>query len=310
MNRLLSMGAQLFVPDKIGPSYIPDGLFPSLSSEIGEEDAGENCSVHEPVFLLSAGWRSGSTFLQRLICSDPSVMMWGEPFGDSVAVPRLAASVAELGAKSAHWNHTLNVYRGSLEREWIANLNPGRTALRDAHLAYYTKLFEMPSKSLGYARWGVKWVRLTAFHAAYLKWLYPGARFIFLIRHPLDAYQSYKGRSWFWIRPNHKVDNVLKFVGAWRFLTESFLTEHQKLGAMLIRYEDLLVNPKVVLALEDFLKLKINREILRVKIGSSERSKKPVRLWESTACHLLTKDLCELLGYTKTGNIPCPLFEY
>ena len=35
--------------------------------------------VDEPVFLFSAGWRSGSTLLQRLIMSDASIFVWGEP---------------------------------------------------------------------------------------------------------------------------------------------------------------------------------------------------------------------------------------
>lgn len=35
-----------------------------------------------PIFLLSAGWRSGSTLLQRLIMSDARVLIWGEPYDE------------------------------------------------------------------------------------------------------------------------------------------------------------------------------------------------------------------------------------
>ena len=41
-----------------------------------------------PVFLFSAGWRSGSTLLQRLITHGGEVMMWGEPFGALDALTR------------------------------------------------------------------------------------------------------------------------------------------------------------------------------------------------------------------------------
>src|SRR5262245_32576620 len=40
----------------------------------------ENEDGAAPIFLLSSGWRSGSTLVQRLINSDSSVLMWGEPF--------------------------------------------------------------------------------------------------------------------------------------------------------------------------------------------------------------------------------------
>ena len=32
-----------------------------------------------PIFLLATGWRSGSTLLQRILVTDPHVLLWGEP---------------------------------------------------------------------------------------------------------------------------------------------------------------------------------------------------------------------------------------
>ena len=43
-----------------------------------------------PIFLLSAGWRSGSTMLQRLLMSDPGVLIWGEPYDECGLVQALA----------------------------------------------------------------------------------------------------------------------------------------------------------------------------------------------------------------------------
>ena len=35
----------------------------------------------QPVFVFSAGWRSGSTMLQRMIMeNNPELLIWGEPF--------------------------------------------------------------------------------------------------------------------------------------------------------------------------------------------------------------------------------------
>ena len=43
-----------------------------------------------PIFLLSAGWRSGSTLLQRLIMSDKHVLIWGEPYDECGAIQAMA----------------------------------------------------------------------------------------------------------------------------------------------------------------------------------------------------------------------------
>lgn len=37
--------------------------------------------LERPVFLLASGWRTGSTLLQRLLCSHPDVHIWGENRG-------------------------------------------------------------------------------------------------------------------------------------------------------------------------------------------------------------------------------------
>ncbi|MEO0535490.1 MAG: hypothetical protein AAF215_16660 [Cyanobacteria bacterium P01_A01_bin.123] len=40
----------------------------------------DNSVADSPIFVFSAGWRSGSTLLQRLVMSDKSVVIWGELF--------------------------------------------------------------------------------------------------------------------------------------------------------------------------------------------------------------------------------------
>ena len=134
-------------------------------------DEGVHCP--DPVFLLSAGWRGGSTLLQRLVASDRRVLVWGEPFGDRIPIHRLAQMLEPYAEGDAHSAFDIDHFAGELADEWIANLNPGIAALRRAHLAWFEALFATPARERGYARWGCKWVRLTAYHAHYLRWLYP-----------------------------------------------------------------------------------------------------------------------------------------
>ena len=53
-------------------------------------------SANEPVFMLTSIWRSGSTLIQRLLCSDPQIYIWGEPYGDAGIVPHLFQSAKGL----------------------------------------------------------------------------------------------------------------------------------------------------------------------------------------------------------------------
>ena len=52
----------------------------------------------EPIFLLSAGWRSGSTLLQRLMMSDSRVLIWGEPYDECGTIQALADSMKAFRA--------------------------------------------------------------------------------------------------------------------------------------------------------------------------------------------------------------------
>jgi hypothetical protein len=51
-------------------------------------DALEQTPTDSPVFILAAGWRSGSTLLQRMLM--PECFVWGEPYGHSCMLQQLA----------------------------------------------------------------------------------------------------------------------------------------------------------------------------------------------------------------------------
>ncbi|HEX5446610.1 MAG TPA: sulfotransferase [Pirellulales bacterium] len=162
-------------------------------------------SAEEPIFVLAAGWRSGSTLLQRLLM--PRAFLWGEPFGHAGLIEDLARPLAAFGGA---WPPDAYFYggqpAGALAERFIANLYPDPQSLLDAHLAYFERLLIEPARHAANSqsltqptRWGLKEVRLSADHAAYLKWLFPRAKLLFLIRNPWDAYRSYaaRGQQWF-----------------------------------------------------------------------------------------------------------------
>lgn len=149
-------------------------------------------SADAPVFILSAGWRSGSTLVQRLMMTADNVMTWGEPWHQGNLIDSL---MDQLRAATVDWppeEWIIGDNVTALENQWVANLFPPMRALIDAHYAYFDTLFAKPAHALGKPRWGLKEVRFGSDHAAYLRWLYPKAKIILLYRNPYDAYASYR----------------------------------------------------------------------------------------------------------------------
>ncbi|WP_051338821.1 sulfotransferase family protein [Sulfuricella denitrificans] len=235
----------------------------------------------EPVFLLSAGWRSGSTLLQRLIMSDSQVLIWGEPYDECGMIQALAES---MKAFRPDWPPAEYYYDGTppadLSGNWVANLFPSLEDLRKGHRAFFDTLFSEPAKRGGAARWGIKEVRLGSEHALYLRWLYPKAKILFLYRNPLDAYRSYAryGRSWYDIFPNRPMFTPTAFGTHWRQLMEGYLRDARKLDALLVRYEDLIGNRPPLEEIESYLGIRIDRSVLGAKVGSSERGGEKARV--------------------------------
>jgi hypothetical protein len=229
--------------------------------------------------------------------------MWGEPFEDFAVVHRLARTVELFWPDGAHLKHAIAHFEGSLSNEWVANLNPGLLPLWRAHRQFFDQLFAAPARERTRPRWGCKWVRLTAGHAYYLRWIYPSARFVFLVRHPLHALSSYHHRRWFYVRPNMRVTHAWQFLDHWRKTAGSFLDQHRALGAMLVRYEDLVSSDDDVGALAEFLGIQVDKGVLRTRIGTSGDAKKPAGPVARLLLAHHAGRLCRQFGYELSGGV-------
>ena len=235
----------------------------------------------EPIFLLSAGWRSGSTLLQRLIMSDSRVLIWGEPYDECGMIQALANTTKPF---RADWPPAEYYYDGrppsELTSEWIANLFPALENFRSGHRALLDTMFSEPARRAGVPRWGIKEVRLGIEHGFYLRWLYPKARFVLLYRNPLDAYRSYAryGRSWYDTFPDKPVFTPTAFGQHWRRLMQGFVSDAKRLDALLVRYEDLIGDHPPIEEIEAHLGVQVNRLVLKDEVAGSDRSSRPVKV--------------------------------
>lgn len=254
-------------------------------------------SCERPIFIFSAGWRSGSTLLQRLVASSNNTLMWGEPFGDRIPVPRLANTLGVAVKHQLQIGETngaalpTGFFKGDsdLANEWTANLNPGFEQLLYSQFASLEALLAAPARQSGYERWGCKFVRLTGQHARFLRWLYPGCRILFLVRHPFEAWSSYKGRRWYTVFPSHRMVHPWSFFSFWESLASSFLEYSGE--KLVIRYEDL-INPEtkgdVIERIETFIEERIDSSVFETKLrGGLE--KVPTSDWERAMMRVLTK---------------------
>ncbi len=200
-------------------------------------------SEQRPVFLLSAGWRSGSTLLQRMIMDhNRDLLIWGEPFAHCNIHDSL---LGQFRAFTQHWPpdkfFLSKMEPDKLTDTWVANLYPDVLDLIDAHRHFYEMLFARPAARAGRKNWGLKEVRLSIDHALYLRVLYPNCKIVLLYRNPYDAYLSYRneGRGWFRTWPHALLSTPYAFGRTWATLTRDYLDRHERIGALLIRYEDL-----------------------------------------------------------------------
>lgn len=194
-----------------------------------------------PVFVLSAGWRSGSTLVQRLLMSSGQLVIWGEPLGDAAFIPRLAHSLSTI---NADWppDHFFDAGTSlaGLHGKWVANLAPQMKFVRAAHRQYIKEWLSTSAKeTFSVDRWGMKEVRLTIDHARYLKWLFPNAKFVFVYRSPFDAFRSWKGNRWRSVWPGYYRNSAVAFARHWRLLVEGFLAGCDEVDGVLIKFEDL-----------------------------------------------------------------------
>lgn len=226
-----------------------------------------------PIFVLSTGWRTGSTLLQRILVTDPRLLLWGEPLGDMALVSR----VAEMVCSTANFS-SLQRYRikddfapSAMPTSWIATLYPPGDDFRLALRSFFDQWLAEPASQRGFARWGFKEVRLGATEASLLSWLYPHAKFLILSRHPYDCYRSLSDANWrhvFYRFPEIPIESAAGFGRHWNRLATSWSELPAGFPCLRIKYEDLVDGSFDFRKLESWLGVEIREKVaLSASVG-------------------------------------------
>lgn len=218
---------------------------------------------HQPVFVFSSSWRSGSTLLQRFITASGEVLVWGETGGALNAIADAVAGWEQitadssrrfptgLGGKGEAAYHAFAAAPGA-ERAglWIANLSPPYADIQASLRDLFDTLYRQRALRFGYPRYGFKETRCDLDTARRLQGLFPDARFVFLVRNPFDVMLSIKRRNWMGRPAGHA---TLKYYAEhWRTRSMQF---RQAGFGLALRYEDFIADPALQGRLLDYLEI-------------------------------------------------------
>jgi hypothetical protein len=235
----------------------------------------EDSEAEAPIFLLSTGWRSGSTLLQRILVTDPNVLLWGEPLGEMALLPGIAGMLTGLETfpDLKELCAADNPVFSSLPTSWIASLYPPGSDFRGGLQTLLTRWLAEPARKRGFGRWGFKEVRLGGTEATLLRWLYPRAKFVLLCRNPYDCYLSLEDSGWHHLyhsRPDIRVDSAAGLARHWNRIALSWSELPADFPAFRIKYEDLIGGRVDFRQLESWLGIKLNENLaLSVRVGST-----------------------------------------
>jgi hypothetical protein len=263
----------------------------------------DDVDAQEPIFLLSTGWRAGSTLLQRILITDSRLLLWGEPLGEMTIVSKITGMVSDLISPRnlALWRRQDKLTSTSLATSWIANLYPSGSDFRSALRCLFDQWMGEPARRNGFARWGFKEVRFGAAEATLLHWLYPRAKFVVISRHPNECYRSLSDAGWgvYYRYPDVQVNSAVCFARYWNALALSWSELPEGFPWVHIKYEDLVSDKIDFRKLESWLGLEIREDLaLSTSVGGTAR-RAELYWWERTIISREARAGMQALGYSK-----------
>lgn len=215
-------------------------------------DIFEKAKSDQPIFILASGQRCGSTLIQRLLNSNPDILIWGEQHGYLNGFLREYRALLEWESDYSHHRKTFlqNGYDN-----FVPNMLPEDIDIRKAAIIHISALFGDSAITLGRSIWGFKEVRYDAQMALFLYRCFPKARFIFLTRNIIDCFISLKhweNSPGSWNRTWTEI-----FIEDWIRINASFLNVTNRIPQLMrIRYEDIVENPmEFIKKLSSFLSI-------------------------------------------------------
>lgn len=199
-----------------------------------------------PIIVAAPVPRCGTTLVQRLLCSSPRCLIYGElVLQDLLEVARglrtRAAILRDHGPRLAEtWRRVL---AGDVDH-WLVNLFPDQhaymAAVAEAFLAL-PRLYAGQARAAGRPVWGAKHPSVDAAALQDLRLLLPGMKVLYLVRDPAAALASAKARDML------GDEGAEGFCRAWADRTAGALELAPSVDLWVLRYEALTGDPEAAL---------------------------------------------------------------
>ncbi len=201
----------------------------------------------DPLIVTSPLQRSGTTLLQRLLCSAPNTLIYGERAAQELEffLSIYAYKVQEYGVRrEANRQALARVLQGDVN-DWILELTPDADGyLRAIQQAAFAGIAYCREFALANDRpvWGFKYPAWSPTVLQTLRRLMPRARLLFIVRDLVPALRSAKAQ--------HMVDTetqLRQLCQSWQAGTSYIAELGDDPGVLAVRYEDLTDRPSETL---------------------------------------------------------------
>jgi len=186
------------------------------------------------IFLFSAGWRTGSTLLQRLITTSREVFMWGELHYLGKEYLNLNKQLEDCLIQWHNAEHLRQKLDSHIDNVEDANLNPPIEIKNRGFSSFLDTLYYYDDIANAFSGWGWKTVRYGEEMYNFLKNIFPAAYHVFLVRNPYHCLESAKAAGYY------DGNGFRQTVFVYKKLLEEFHAIAMKEKVFVIRYEDLI----------------------------------------------------------------------
>ena len=224
-----------------------------------------------PIIIASPVRRSGTTLMQRLLCSSTNTLIYGESCANDFSIfANLLANKEMIFMQSKNWlNQQLDeVLDGSGLNNWIPDLMPDIEGYIAAYKASIVSLFhycETFAQQNGRSSWGMKMAEWNPTSLMLIRKIFPGTKIIYLHRDIGDCVRSAKKADML-----KGEQEIRQFCQTWKQFSDYARMHLTDKMVMHLEYDDLVEFPeKWLAAIESFTgAAQIDRRIMEVKTNT------------------------------------------